>query len=78
MGAESAQGTTVVIIIRNNYEQQLTNQRQEREEEGPQGVEVERWPTPLLQVGDQLQQLKLDLDGQSGWSVSLLCGYLNL
>jgi hypothetical protein len=29
LGVESAQGTTVVIIIRNNYEKRVTNQRQE-------------------------------------------------
>jgi hypothetical protein len=29
LGAESTQGTTMVIIIRNNYEQQVTNQKQE-------------------------------------------------
>lgn len=72
-----AKGTTMVIIIRNNYKQQVTNQRPRMRGRGyTRSGSRERWPTPLLSVGEQLQVLELGLDGQSGWSVFHCCAVI--
>ncbi len=68
-----AQGTTMVIIIRNNYKQQVTirNENERKRVHTRSGSWEVADPTPAG-WWPTLQVLELDLDGQSGLSVSIV------